>query len=156
MKKLCALFLVLMIIASVPGYAQYQDKDERLVEKSFEYGEFDELYSVQTVTLDTDASINFTGVSTATGSTAISVPTNVPFKIKIFNHNVGSLTYTLFESDATGVIQPTATSSHLISPWGEAVVSSKYWEKVFYTAPPMSIGASTSTEVIVECWTRSR
>jgi hypothetical protein len=37
MKKLCALFLVLMIIASVPGYAQYQDKDERLVEKSFEY-----------------------------------------------------------------------------------------------------------------------
>lgn len=155
MKRFTAIVLALMLLVSASAFAQYQERDERLVERGIEYGEFDSLYSVNTVTLNTTASVNFVG-STATGSTAISVPTSVPYKLRLQNHNVGSITYTLFAADATGVTQPTATSSHLLSPQGEAVVSGKAWEKIFYSTPNISIGASGATEVQLEIWTRSR
>ena len=155
MKKLTIIAILSMLLVSNLSFAQYQEKDERLVERSIEYEQFDNLYSVDTVTLSTTESINFLG-STATGSTAIEVPNNRPYKLRIQNHNVGSLTYTIFDADETGVTQPTATSSHLLTPQGEPVVSNKAWEKIFYSAPNISIGASESTEVQIEIWTRSR
>lgn len=153
MKRLLIVLVVLSLaIVACPSWAQSDmPMAKAMTAESIRQHNFNRLLSVQTVTLSTTASINFVG-STATGSTAIAVPTNAPYELRIHNHNVGSLTYTLFAADATGVTQPTATSSHLLDPFGNAVVSGRAYRQVFHSAPNISIGASGSTECIVEFW----
>ena len=150
-----AALVVFIALMAQPSWAQTDMRmAKEMIAEDLRQNTFDRLISVETVTLDTDASINFVG-SAATGTTAISVPTSTPFMLKIHNHNVGSLTYTLFAADVAGVTQPTATSSHLLTPSGDAVVSGKAHKQIFHAAPNISIGASESTEVQVEIWGRA-
>jgi len=152
MKKI--LILVLMVLCVSTVFAQRDmTMAKEMTADVIKQNNFNRLESVRTITLNTTASINFVG-STATGTTAVAVPEKSPFMLKIHNHNVGSLTYTLFAANAVGVTQPTATSSHLLSPFGAPVVSGKAYQQIFHSAPNISIGASGATEVIVECWTQ--
>ena len=150
-----AALVVFIALMAQPSWAQTDMRmAKEMIAQELRQNTFDRLISVETVTLDTDASINFVE-SAATGTTAISVPTTSPFMLKIHNHNVGSLTYTLFDTDATGVIHPTATSSHLLDPVGNPVVSGRAYKQIFHVAPNISIGASGATEVQVEIWGRA-
>jgi hypothetical protein len=58
----------------------------------------------------------------------------------------------LVATAAAGVTLPTATASHLVDPFGNAVVSGRAYEGIFYQVPNISIGASGDQEVIVEIW----
>ena len=151
-----AALVVFIALMAQPSWAQTDMRmAKEMIAEELRQNTFDRLISVETKTLNTTASINFVG-SAATGTTAISVPTTAPFMLKIHNHNVGSLTYTLFAAaDVTGVTQPTATSPHLLDPAGNPVVSGKAYKQIFHTAPNISIGASESTEVQVEIWGRA-
>jgi len=78
-----------------------------------------------------------------------------PIKLRIQNHGTASLTYVPYSvTTASGIALPTATASHLLTPQGEAVVSGKAYEGIFYRAPNISIGASGNQEVIIEVWGR--
>ena len=150
-----AAIVVCIALLAQPSWSQTDMRmAKEMIAEELRQNTFDRLISVETVTLDTDASINFVE-SAATGTTAISAPTTAPFMLKIHNHNVGSLTYTLFAADAEGVTQPTATSPHLLDPAGNPVVSGKAYKQIFHAAPNISIGASESTEVQVEIWGRA-
>lgn len=153
------LLILTLLACSLPGFAQYQDKDERLIERQQEYQTFDTLLSQKIVTLNTTVSINSTDI-TSTGTADVTLlPSEsfyYPIKLRVQNHNAGSLTYTIYETDATGVTQPTATAAHLMTPQGEAVVNGKAYEGIFYSAPNISIGASGSNETVIEVWGRSR
>ena len=79
-----------------------------------------------------------------------------PIKLRIQNHGTASLTYVPYSvTTASGIALPTATASHLLTPQGEAVVSGKAYEGIFYRAPNISIGASGNQEVIIEVWGRT-
>ena len=150
-----AALVVFIALMAQPSWAQTDMRmAKEMIAEDLRQNTFDRLISVETVTLDTDASVNFVG-SAATGTTAISVPTTSPFMLRLHNHNVGSVTYTLFAADTEGVTQPTATSSHLLTPNGNPVVSGKVYKQIFHAAPNISIGASESTEVQVEIWGRA-
>lgn len=158
--KLRTLATVLLLVAlCMPTFAAYQDKDERMVEKRFEYGVFDNLLKQTVVTLDTSHAITASD-NTATNTEAVyMLPDTVtyPIMLRIQNHGTASITYVPYSvTDASGVALPTATASHLLTPQGEAVVSGKAFQGVFYSAPNISIGASGNQEVIIEVWGRSR
>jgi hypothetical protein len=156
MKRFILVLVVLAVaLLAQPSWAQSDMKmAKEMIADELRQNTFDRLVSVQTVVLNTTASINFVG-SAATGTTAITVPSALPFMLKIHNHNVGSLTYTLFAANAVGVTQPTATSPHLLDPFGAPVVSGKAYKQIFHAAPNLSIGASGATEVQVEIWGRA-
>lgn len=151
-NHLIVLIVLSLAILASPSWAQSDmPMAKAMTAESIRQANFSKLLSVHPVTLNTTASVNFVG-STATGSTAISLPTVRPFLMRLQNHNVGSITYNLFAANATGVIQPTATNSHLLDPSGAAVVSGKAHQRIYHDVPGISIGASGSTAVIIEFW----
>ena len=160
MKRLFVVLVAILAVFIAPSaFAEYQDVQERLVEKQFEYNTFDSLLKQTVVTLDASHAITAMD-SVSTGTEAVyMLPDTVtyPVKVRIQNHGTASITYVPYvTTTASGITLPTATASHLLTPEGAAVVSGKAFEGVFYSAPNISIGASGNQEVIVEVWGRSR
>ena len=161
MKKF---LIVLMLMAlSVPSFAEYADANERLMDrladKIVAKESFDVLFSTTAKTLDAAAAVNFKGMTAAlaTGSTAIAIPTTYPFKIKVQNLTANNVLMNNFAQDATSTTYPTAVNAAAITgPSGALAISGLTFEKVFYAAPQIQLGAATTTAVIIEIWTRSQ
>ena len=156
--KLCAkffLFVLLVTLITVPSFAI--EPKVRQASLELQAASFDTLLKQTVVTLDTAAAITADDI-VSTGTEAVyMLPDSFeyPIKLRIQNHGSASLTYVPYvTSDASGITLPTATSSHLMSLQGEAVVSGKIFEGVFFQKPDISIGASGNQEVIIEVWGR--
>lgn len=160
-KNFLTLFLVVLIvglltpIASAESFCTYTDAVPGAANKSSaDYEGFDKLLKQTVVTLDTDVSINaFESVSTGTADVTF-LPDNVnyPILIKIQNHGTASITYVPYETDVTGITQPTATAGHLLAPDGNPVVNGAAYKKVYHNPPNVSIGTSAEQEVVIDVW----
>ena len=154
--KLCAkfsVFVLLLVAFATPSFAiEPAVRNAGLVHQT---ATFDNLLKQTVVTLDTSHAITATdNISTGTESVYF-LPNSVkyPIKLRIQNHGTASVTYVPYVSTvAAGITLPTATSSHLMTPAGAAVVSGAVYEAVFYREPNLSIGASGNQEVIIEVW----
>ena len=150
MKKIFV-FLLLFTIALTQAFAQ-----GRTIRSSHRPSgpTFGTLVDQKIVTLNTSVSINsHDTVSTGTADVSLVSPSVVyPVKLRIQNHGTASLTYIPYSTSVSGVAQPTATASHLLSPQGLPVVQGRAFEQVFYYPPNISIGSSGAQEVVIELW----
>jgi hypothetical protein len=156
MKKLfCVVFFLLIFSFASASFAA--DPAVRTAGLAFQAQTFDQLLKQTVVTLDAAAAITASD-NVSTGTEAVyMLPDTVeyPVKLRIQNHGTASLTYVPYSTSvASGIVLPTATASHLLTPEGAAVVSGKAFEGVFFRAPNISIGASGDQEVIIEVWGR--
>lgn len=151
-----ALIAALFFLSSASGFA-YTDPVVRQAGYPHQAITFDKLLKQTVVTLDSSHAITALD-NTATGTESVyMLPDTVdyPVKLRIQNHGTASLTYVPYSvSAASGIVLPTATASHLLTPEGAAVISGKAYEGIFYQAPNISIGASGNQEVIIEVWGR--
>jgi hypothetical protein len=157
MKRL--LLVVLLVTLCIPSFAQYKDKDERLVDKGVAYHQFDTLLKYTTAELTDVAGI--TPSDTATNTVGVAyLPTTVtyPILLRIQNIDADDLRYVSYAIVGTaGVTLPTATAAVLVNKDGLICDSIEYpWEKIFYTAPTLTFSsASGPSSVVFEVWGRS-
>ena len=152
--KLVLALLTCISLIALPSYAA--DPAIRVLSLQNQAVTFDHLLKQTVVDVSTTAAItSYDAVSTSTVDVYM-LPDKVeyPIKLRIQNHGTASLTYVPYVAATTGLILPTATAAHLLTPSGSPVTGSNVYEAVFYQEPNISIGATAQQEVVIEVWGR--
>lgn len=78
-----------------------------------------------------------------------------PVLMRVQNNGDAYLRYCEYETIGTaGVTLPTSSSAIMLDTNGAIAKNSLAWEKVFYTAPNLTIAGSGTEEIVVEIWGR--
>ena len=152
--KLVLALLVCTALIALPSYAA--DPAIRVLSLQNQAVTFDHLLKQTVVKVSNTAAItSYDAVSTNTVDVYM-LPDKIeyPIKLRIQNHGAASLTYVPYVTTTTGIILPTATAAHLLTPSGLSVIGGSAYEAVFYQEPNISIGATAQQEVVIEVWGR--